>query len=756
MKIGEYDMKTQMKKSIIHFKASLLVGILLIGILPNIAIADEGYCYLNIEIDPNDAAGVVTGSGWNQIGEYATITAVANEGYVFGYWNGHEPGHGIENVFVSETRVLMDKDKTITAMYNSVDDADLFLNTLVDPPGAGTVNGGGWYHGEQHATITAIANEGYIFSHWQGNMPGPCIDDVFSPETEIFIGEFYKTVTAVFASINDLHLHLSVCAEPRDAGVVTGTGWYYETQHAIITATANPGYEFSHWDGTHIENIYSPETDIFIDESMETVTAVFVQQTMYELTVETEGCGSICRPEGPFSPGSIVLIYATSCEGWQFVGWSGDVPDADMPITDNPLTIVMDRDKTITAHFEHDPDPTYYDIYIGDYNNEAGSVQLTPQGPYTPGTIVVVTAIPNEGYVFGGWMGDIPEPENPATLIMTSDKYITPIFLYKVPNNEVIAYYQMNEGYGTTIHDSSGNNLHGITVNPEWTNGAGLSGSALSFNKQENRYVIIEDSLLLDLQTFEISADFKPASDINTWPRGYQTLVSKEYQYILRFFSNYTDGRVGLSAIYFHGQSFFSHISVTVFLDTLDPEMMPEVGEWSTIKMSYDGTSLQLYLNGVLIREKYAPANEYPPHYSDVDLLIGNHQSGGYSAPWSSIDEFIGDIDNVLIKGIRAIHPLPDEPENNESDETSIPNENDESDTSEEYEVYYCGDINNDGSIGIHDVICIVEYMFQGGALPDPICIANVDGQAGVTISDLVYLVAYIFHNGQGPIISCS
>jgi hypothetical protein len=218
-------------------------------------------------------------------------------------------------------------------------------------------------------------------------------------------------------------------------------------------------------------------------------------------------------------------------------------------------------------------------------------------------------------------------------------------------NDTIIASYQFDEGSGNFTYDSSGNNLTGIVVNGIWSAGAGESGSSLSFNKEENRYVIVEDSPLFDLETFTISASFRPETNISTWPRGYQTIVSKEYQYILRFAANYCDGREAVSAIYFTGPGTFDYRCVTVFFDQLDPSLMPKEGVWSTIKMTYNGTVLDLFINDVLLGETYCPASEYAPTYSDVPLIIGNHQMGGMTPPGSSIDEFIGDIDNVQISG---------------------------------------------------------------------------------------------------------
>ena len=123
-----------------------------------------------------------------------------------------------------------------------------------------------------------------------------------------------------------------------------------------------------------------------------------------------------------------------------FDHWSGDVPAGKD--RDNPLTITMDRDKTINAHFRS--------------NICTLSVSYTPQNAmpafiYSPdphwvnhgydcGTTVTVEAITygppltigRPEYVFDRWSGDVPagkERDNPLTITMDSDKTITAHFM---------------------------------------------------------------------------------------------------------------------------------------------------------------------------------------------------------------------------------------------------------------------------------------------------------------------------------------
>jgi len=64
-----------------------------------------------------------------------------------------------------------------------------------------------------------------------------------------------------------------------------------------------------------------------------------------------------------------------------------------------------------------------------------GSVSKNPnQAIYTPGTQVTLTALPNTGYFFNGWSGDLTGKTNPATITMDGNKTITSNFMATAPN----------------------------------------------------------------------------------------------------------------------------------------------------------------------------------------------------------------------------------------------------------------------------------------------------------------------------------
>ena len=90
--------------------------------------------------------------------------------------------------------------------------------------------------------------------------------------------------------------------------------------------------------------------------------------------------------------------------------------------SDNPVTITMDSDKNVTAHFTAIPT---YDLTT----SVEGEGTVSPEsGTYVEGSEVELTATPAYGWVFDHWSGDLSGSDNPSTLTMDSDKNVTAHF----------------------------------------------------------------------------------------------------------------------------------------------------------------------------------------------------------------------------------------------------------------------------------------------------------------------------------------
>jgi hypothetical protein len=68
---------------------------------------------------------------------------------------------------------------------------------------------------------------------------------------------------------------------------------------------------------------------------------------------------------------------------------------------------------------------------------------------------------------------------------------------------------------------------------------------------------------------------------------------------------------------------------------------------------------------------------------------------------------------------------------------------------------YLSGDANGDDGLDIDDAVYLIEFIFSGGAGPEPFDSGDADCSGTVDIDDVVFLIAYIFASGPGPGAGC-
>ncbi|MCW4029225.1 MAG: PQQ-binding-like beta-propeller repeat protein [Candidatus Bathyarchaeota archaeon] len=186
--------------------------------------------------------------------------------------------------------------------------------------------------------LKAIPAAGWSFSGWSGDASG-------TGNTTITMNAD-KTVTATFVqNIPDTY---NITTSVTGQGVISrnATEPYSYGQAVNLTALADGGWFFVGWSGD-LSGSSNPAT--LIVDANKSVTATFaqIQQSIYTLTINTVGQGSVSRnASAPYTQNQAVELTATAASGYQFAGWSGDLVGQT-----NPATIIMDQNKTITATF---------------------------------------------------------------------------------------------------------------------------------------------------------------------------------------------------------------------------------------------------------------------------------------------------------------------------------------------------------------------------------------------------------------------
>ncbi|MDA9985253.1 DUF5011 domain-containing protein, partial [Flavobacteriaceae bacterium] len=151
--------------------------------------------------------------------------------------------------------------------------------------------------------------------------------------------------------------------------------------------------------------------------------------TKYTLSVSASDGGNVDPSSGTFNENSSVVITATPSAGFEFTEWTGDASG-----TDNPLTVKMTGNKTITATFSR----IQYTLNVsvvgqGSVSQEINSVAKTEE-EYNSGDVVSLTATPESGWVFNSWSGSSTATTNEIDVAIDGTKSVTATFEEQISN----------------------------------------------------------------------------------------------------------------------------------------------------------------------------------------------------------------------------------------------------------------------------------------------------------------------------------
>jgi hypothetical protein len=170
---------------------------------------------------------------------------------------------------------------------------------------------------------------------------------------------------------------LTTTVSPEEAGTVHPDGGDYAVDTGIeIEARPSEGYLFDRWEGD-LTGDSNPELVIFSSDI--SVRAYFTPKE-YTLIIEIVGNGtvkeSVVNNPGDNSTEKTIQLTAEAADGWHFDRWEGDLSGSD-----NPETITVDTEKSITAVFEQNAEEQYI---LSIKTEGQGSVTRSPdQDTYT-------------------------------------------------------------------------------------------------------------------------------------------------------------------------------------------------------------------------------------------------------------------------------------------------------------------------------------------------------------------------------------
>ncbi len=381
---------------------------------------------ITTQAQPEDG-GTTSGDGQYDHGEEVNLDATANTGYTFQHWQE-------DNQVVSTEETLV---------FTATEDRDLIahfelksytISATANPEDGGSIAGAGTYdHGEQ-VSLQAMPAEGYEFINWTENG-----SEVSTEETYAFTATENRDLVAHFELFD---YTLTVNVEPLDGGTVSispDQEFYHAGDQVTLTAAAAEGCSLNSW----LEGDESIGQDTVLDFTMPaadvTLTALFSINT-YQITAEAYPAdGGTITGDGEYAHNHPVTLLATPDEGYSFLHW---LEEEDTVAFHQVYHFTAEKDRHLVAAFELN---TYQ---INATVTPAGSGSVTGQGTYEHGQEAVLSATPNEGYLFDGWTenGTVVSNEENYTFIVNG-------------NRTLVANFQQT-AFEVTFHADLSNAIH--------------------------------------------------------------------------------------------------------------------------------------------------------------------------------------------------------------------------------------------------------------------------------------------------------
>lgn len=413
---------------------------------PGINLYYDRYCTLTISSSEGGTVTVSSGQGepFTAIAdgpytclcrETTYLSYQLDPGYRFVGWSGTlvnagvvDPINPIPEFTLSEPIFLLPgEDRTLTANFQRIQPQECTLTISSTTGGSVAEPGEGifTYETGTDASLLAVADSEYEFTHWSGNVASSSNPLTIAMDHDV-------TIKANFQWIPGYTLTTKV--EPAGAGSVTRSpdkARYDPGEEVTLTAVPAAGYAFWLW--SSITGWPNPAT-VTVDRDR-TITAKFEPWPYpeYELTVSSTAGGSVTEPgEGTFSYERYtdVSLSAVADPGYMFAVWCDD--GGHVISWENPLAITVLYDRSIQAFFAEEG--AAYTLTIDIVPPEGGTVTRTPdKETYGSFEGVGLEVIPAPGYWFdhcSGALCRIQFGTGKVTgfVIMDSDKSVTVTF----------------------------------------------------------------------------------------------------------------------------------------------------------------------------------------------------------------------------------------------------------------------------------------------------------------------------------------
>jgi len=333
------------------------------ALVANFSVVVAGNFAVNLSSNPA-AGGTTIGAGSYNAGATVAMTATPNAGYSFVNWT--EAGIAVSTSSSFQITALA-ANRTFVANFSAVAASQFAVVLSSSPALGGTTSGSGAFASGSSVTINAAPNAGYTFTNWTDPATGTIVS---TSSSYTFVLSANRTLVANFTlntyTLNTTAVNGTVVKNPNQVTYNTGTT-------VQLTAAGSPGFTFTSWSGDATGNANPLTVSMTANKN---ITANFTAG--FTLNVSAVNGVVVKNPnQTAYTSGTSVLLTATANAGYVFVSWSGDTTAVT-----NPLTVILNSNKNITANFVA-VTPAVVLGSIANFGAFGGNAGITNQGLHT-------------------------------------------------------------------------------------------------------------------------------------------------------------------------------------------------------------------------------------------------------------------------------------------------------------------------------------------------------------------------------------
>jgi len=379
--------------------------------------------------DPHEG-GEVTGGGTLNYGDSLNLSALPNTGYGFeGWWIDSYmfSDQAVDSVstveILNHTECITCTEHIVKGKFNpSAPQWQLDVTIEATPIYGGETWGEGLYPYGVDITVGATPNRHFDFDGWYygGEQLSEGATYTF-PANEWYTEGVTYTALPLQGVFVDVLYKFNAVAEPPEGGQVSGGGICTYGDYLAFLASANSSYSFLGWYYGEEYMSGSPSftlnTGSFLDthtlpitstEHSFTFTGKFEPQTpppgwlMITIDASPTGKGELSGA-GKYPYGEDVTLGATPINYYDFGGWytEGNLLSEELPYTFNTSDWLPTQGVTDTLPIVAWFPPIEYQFNVVADPPEGGEVMES--GKFRHGDPMVLSAIPNDNYLFKNW-----------------------------------------------------------------------------------------------------------------------------------------------------------------------------------------------------------------------------------------------------------------------------------------------------------------------------------------------------------------